>query len=111
MQFEAKRISNLDDQLLHLGLEYLHTQNPYILHRDIKACGFLMVLHMTFMLFTCCTGQGANVLVGVDSLVKLADFGCSKRAKETTAVTIEGSIPWMAPEAGVHRNIANCEAF
>ena len=26
--------------------------------------------------------QGANVLVGVDSLVKLADFGCSKRAKE-----------------------------
>ena len=27
-------------------------------------------------------GQGANVLVGVDSLVKLADFGCSKRAKD-----------------------------
>lgn len=68
-------------QQLLSGLEYLHTQNPYILHRDIK---------------------GANVLVGVDSLVKLADFGCSKRAKETTAVTIEGSIPWMAPEVLTH---------
>lgn len=113
-QFEAKkRISmNLDDQLLHLGLEYLHTQNPYILHRDIKACGFLMVfydVHVVHLLFG--FAQGANVLVGVDSLVKLADFGCSKRAKETTAVTIEGSIPWMAPEAGVHRNIAKCEVF
>ena len=66
--------------------------------------------------------KGANVLVGLDSLAKLADFGCSKRAKagllpavcltysrfglpdpslpaqETTSVTIEGSIPWMAPE-------------
>ncbi|CAJ1459942.1 unnamed protein product, partial [Effrenium voratum] len=62
-------------------LEYLHTQNPYILHRDIK---------------------GANVLVGVDSLVKLADFGCSKRAKETTSVSIQGSIPWMAPEVLTH---------
>lgn len=103
---------NLDDQLLHLGLEYLHTQNPYILHRDIKACGFLMVfydVHVVHLLFG--FAQGANVLVGVDSLVKLADFGCSKRAKETTAVTIEGSIPWMAPEAGVHRNIAKCEVF
>ncbi|CAE7694537.1 mkkA, partial [Symbiodinium pilosum] len=46
---------------------------------------------------------GANVLVGLDSLAKLADFGCSKRAKdETTSVTIEGSIPWMAPEVLTH---------
>ena len=68
------------------------------------------------------TMKGANVLVGLDSLAKLADFGCSKRAEagrclavclaysrvglsgaslpvqETTFVTIEGSIPWMAPE-------------
>jgi len=77
---EETLMSRYTQQLLS-GLEYLHTQNPYILHRDIK---------------------GANVLVGVDSLVKLADFGCSKRAKETTAVTIEGSIPWMAPEVLTH---------
>ncbi|CAL1168923.1 unnamed protein product [Cladocopium goreaui] len=77
---EESLMARYTQQLLS-GLEYLHTQNPYILHRDIK---------------------GANVLVGVDSLVKLADFGCSKRAKETTAVTIEGSIPWMAPEVLTH---------
>lgn len=77
---EESLIARYTQQLL-LGLEYLHTQNPYILHRDIK---------------------GANVLVGLDSLAKLADFGCSKRAKETTSVTIEGSIPWMAPEVLTH---------
>ncbi|CAE7220074.1 ANP1, partial [Symbiodinium natans] len=77
---EESLIVRYTQQLL-LGLEYLHTQNPYILHRDIK---------------------GANVLVGLDSLAKLADFGCSKRAKETTSVTIEGSIPWMAPEVLTH---------
>lgn len=77
---EESLMARYTQQLLS-GLEYLHTQNPYILHRDIK---------------------GANVLVGVDSLVKLADFGCSKRAKETTAVTIEGPIPWMAPEVLTH---------
>ncbi|CAK8992909.1 unnamed protein product [Durusdinium trenchii] len=77
---EENLMARYTQQLL-CGLEYLHSQNPYILHRDIK---------------------GANVLVGVDSLVKLADFGCSKRAKETMAVTIEGSIPWMAPEVLTH---------
>ena len=63
---------------------------------------YVHIVHLLFGLFA----QGANVLVGVDSLVKLADFGCSKRAKETTAVTIEGSIPWMAPEVGGVRGIA-----
>ncbi|CAJ1420156.1 unnamed protein product [Effrenium voratum] len=77
---EENLMAQYTQQLLS-GLEYLHTQNPYILHRDIK---------------------GANVLVGVDSLVKLADFGCSKRAKETTSVSIQGSIPWMAPEVLTH---------
>ena len=69
---------------------------------------YVHIVHLLFGLFA----QGANVLVGVDSLVKLADFGCSKRAKETTAVTIEGSIPWMAPEVGgVHRNIAELRSI
>lgn len=77
--FEESLISEYSRQLLN-GLEYLHTRNPYVVHRDIK---------------------GANVLLGVDT-VKLADFGCSKREHETRSLTIGGSIPWMAPEVIAH---------
>merc|ERR1712070_531086 len=59
------------------GLEYLHSREPPVLHRDIK---------------------GANILVDLDCRVKLADFGCSKRAEDQASATIRGSIPWMAPE-------------
>jgi len=59
------------------GLEYLHTREPVVLHRDIK---------------------GANILVGLDSRVKLSDFGCSKRTADTLSQSLKGSIPWMAPE-------------
>eukprot|EP00434_Breviolum_minutum_P004757 symbB.v1.2.004191.t1/scaffold236.1/size256932/1 len=41
------------------GLNYLHTRNPPVVHRDIK---------------------GANILVDVNFTVKLSDFGCSKRS-------------------------------
>jgi len=59
------------------GLNYLHTRSPPVVHRDIK---------------------GANILVGLDFCVKLADFGCSKRSDLTKSFTTTGSIPWMAPE-------------
>lgn len=59
------------------GLEYLHTREPPVVHRDIK---------------------GANVLVGANCDVKLSDFGCSKREIETMTNHMRGSIPWMAPE-------------
>merc|ERR1712060_772936 len=59
------------------GLEYLHTREPRVLHRDIK---------------------GANILVGLDCRVKLSDFGCSKRSAGTAIQTLRGSVPWMAPE-------------
>mmetsp|Transcript_70118 Transcript_70118/g.126357 ORF Transcript_70118/g.126357 Transcript_70118/m.126357 type:complete len:515 (+) Transcript_70118:213-1757(+) len=59
------------------GLDYLHTRNPPVVHRDIK---------------------GANILVDLNFCVKLADFGCSKRSDVTTSFTTIGSIPWMAPE-------------
>lgn len=59
------------------GLEYLHTREPPVLHRDIK---------------------GANILVGLDCRVKLTDFGCSKRTEESKSKSMRGSIPWMAPE-------------
>jgi len=60
-----------------LGLDFLHSQDPPLLHRDIK---------------------GANILVGIDWKAKLSDFGCSKRATDSMTHTIMGSIPWMAPE-------------
>jgi len=59
------------------GLEYLHTRQPTVLHRDIK---------------------GANVLLGLNGTVKLSDFGCSKRTADTMSRTLKGSVPWMAPE-------------
>lgn len=59
------------------GLNFLHTLDPPVLHRDIK---------------------GANILVGLNRMVKLADFGCSKRSNGTMVQTLRGSVPWMAPE-------------
>jgi mitogen-activated protein kinase kinase kinase len=64
------------------GTTYLHSKG--IIHRDIK---------------------GANVLVGVDGIAKLSDFGCSKKVYGVCTTSIEesmkvmqGSVPWMAPE-------------
>jgi len=59
------------------GLDYLHTLSTPVVHRDVK---------------------GANILVTQDFVVKLADFGCSKRDALTTSFTTIGSVPWMAPE-------------
>jgi len=59
------------------GLDFLHTRSPPVVHRDLK---------------------GANLLVGVDMSIKLADFGCSKWSSDTNSFTMLGSLPWMAPE-------------
>lgn len=59
------------------GLAYLHSRSPPVVHRDIKA---------------------ANLLVDKNFVVKLADFGCSKRNDVTKSFTTIGSVPWMAPE-------------
>ncbi|XP_042429728.1 mitogen-activated protein kinase kinase kinase 5-like isoform X1 [Zingiber officinale] len=58
------------------GLAYLHSKN--IMHRDIK---------------------GANLLVDVHGVVKLADFGMAKHLSGAAgALSLKGSPYWMAPE-------------
>jgi len=79
--FDENLIVKYSKQLLK-GLNYLHTQSPPIIHRDIK---------------------GGNVLIGRGDVVKWADFGCSKRMdSEKTQTMLRGSIPWMAPEVVAH---------
>lgn len=63
------------------GLEYMHSRDPPVVHRDIK---------------------GPNILVSGECRVKLADFGCAKRTQETMTHTMRGSIHWMAPEVIAH---------
>lgn len=63
------------------GLQYLHSCN--ILHRDIKA---------------------DNVLIDLDGVCKIADFGLSKNQQEgaydtmSNNSTMRGTVFWMAPE-------------
>ena len=64
------------------GLAYLHNQG--IIHRDIKS---------------------ANILVGQNGIIKLSDFGASKRLnlaqinpQEEICNSLKGSPYWMAPE-------------
>lgn len=77
--FSEKVIRVYSRQIL-LGLEYLHRHQ--IMHRDIK---------------------GANILVDNAGVVKLADFGASKRLAEMVTMeggnrSIKGTPYWMAPE-------------
>ncbi|KZT54913.1 kinase-like protein [Calocera cornea HHB12733] len=66
-----------------LGLDYLHTLNPPIVHGDVRA---------------------ANVLVDSSGQARLADFGLSRVFLEVEATDSSGSsaqqgnVRWMAPE-------------
>uniref|UniRef100_A0ACD5UY49 Uncharacterized protein n=1 Tax=Avena sativa TaxID=4498 RepID=A0ACD5UY49_AVESA len=73
--FKEPVIRNYTGQILS-GLAYLHGKNT--VHRDIK---------------------GANILVGPNGEVKLADFGMAKHISSFAEIrSFRGSPYWMAPE-------------
>ncbi|PIA47717.1 hypothetical protein AQUCO_01400366v1 [Aquilegia coerulea] len=73
--FREPVIQSYTRQIL-LGLAYLHGRDT--VHRDIK---------------------GANILVGPNGEVKLADFGMAKHiTSHTSILSFKGSPYWMAPE-------------
>jgi eukaryotic-like serine/threonine-protein kinase len=58
------------------AVNYLHSQSPPILHRDIKACNFLIT---------------------EKSKLLLTDFGKAKKFVQTHSATV-GTLNWSAPE-------------
>ncbi|KAM4551325.1 uncharacterized protein PAE49_015163 [Odontesthes bonariensis] len=60
------------------GMHYLHAEAPVkVIHRDLKS---------------------RNVVMTVDKILKICDFGASKFLSHTTHMTVVGTFPWMAPE-------------
>jgi serine/threonine protein kinase len=73
--FSESVIKNYTIQILK-GLFYLHSQK--VMHRDLKS---------------------ANILITDDALVKLSDFGSSKKIESCEiSMSVKGSPYWMAPE-------------
>ncbi|KAI9348210.1 kinase [Obelidium mucronatum] len=77
-KFEYEMAQSFTCQIL-CGLEYLHDR--CIIHRDIK---------------------GANILVNHLGVVKIADFGISKKNEykyqPNARLSLQGTVYWMAPE-------------
>eukprot|EP01102_Stenamoeba_stenopodia_P014645 TRINITY_DN4885_c0_g1_i1.p1 TRINITY_DN4885_c0_g1~~TRINITY_DN4885_c0_g1_i1.p1 ORF type:complete len:602 (-),score=69.76 TRINITY_DN4885_c0_g1_i1:90-1895(-) len=61
-----------------LGLYYLHTFDPQIVHRDIKSSNFLVDHHFT---------------------VKVGDLGAAQLQDNNSTLTFQGTPRWTAPEA------------
>jgi serine/threonine protein kinase len=60
-----------------IGMNYLHTFEPPIIHRDLKS---------------------HNLLVDDNFHVKVTDFGLAKFHSEDISMTFCGTLPWTAPE-------------
>lgn len=79
-------IKSLTRQVLE-GLSYLHARG--ILHRDLKA---------------------DNLLLDLDGICKISDFGISKKSRNIYAndaeMSMQGTIFWMAPEV-IHNVVRN----
>lgn len=63
-----------------VGMSYLHSRNPPIVHRDLKS---------------------ANILLDDHYHVRIADFGLSRILEEggRTLTKVVGTPQWMAPES------------
>ncbi|KAH7923797.1 kinase-like protein [Leucogyrophana mollusca] len=78
---QANRLSLMLD--VALGLEYLHSFDPPVIHGDLK---------------------GANILITADLRACVADFGLCTLAQDSnlqftnSSSNGKGSAPWMAPE-------------
>ncbi|XP_044159658.1 mitogen-activated protein kinase kinase kinase 20 isoform X1 [Bufo gargarizans] len=60
------------------GMHYLHMEAPIrVIHRDLKS---------------------RNVVITLDGVLKICDFGASKFHSHTTHMSLVGTFPWMAPE-------------
>eukprot|EP00002_Diphylleia_rotans_P015923 TRINITY_DN3085_c0_g1_i2.p1 TRINITY_DN3085_c0_g1~~TRINITY_DN3085_c0_g1_i2.p1 ORF type:complete len:1462 (-),score=243.35 TRINITY_DN3085_c0_g1_i2:187-4572(-) len=59
------------------GMQYLHSSNPPILHRDLKS---------------------PNLLLNERGHLKISDFGLTGKAEEGESKEAVGSLLWMAPE-------------
>ncbi|XP_077128791.1 mitogen-activated protein kinase kinase kinase 20 isoform X1 [Ranitomeya variabilis] len=60
------------------GMHYLHMEAPIrVIHRDLKS---------------------RNVVITMDGVLKICDFGASRFHSHTTHMSLVGTFPWMAPE-------------
>ena len=78
-----------------LGMYYLHSRKPMIIHRDLKSPNVLVIIKF-FLLFLNSFQLDSNLVA------KISDFGLSKIKESTimsnTAINTVGSVPWAAPE-------------
>ncbi|XP_048755168.2 mitogen-activated protein kinase kinase kinase 20-like [Ostrea edulis] len=74
------------------GMNYLHNEAPVkIIHRDLKS---------------------KNVVISVQNVCKICDFGASRFMGSTTKMSLAGTFPWMAPEVIQSQPVSDsCDAW